>query len=465
MAHSEMRHLLVAGDFAELFRSMGWDNPRSRQSVEVAESALRAVPVADKRGVTAWRVDCPDGLPRRAEQHRVVRRLRRHSRDQLVVFVSADRHLWLWPEQRPSGVGYRLVDHEYPARAPTEAVIQRLARASFSVDEESSLTSSEVLTRVRRSFNADKVTKSFYREFQRHHREFTGRIEGMESVGDRRWYASVLLNRLMFLYFVQQKGFLDGDGNYLRNRLDMVREHVGADRFYVFYRRFLLPLFHVGLGRPADERGYEDAEIERIVGSVPYINGGIFEPHDLERGHEIQIPDGAFESLFDFFDGWRWHLDENPAASNEINPDVLGYIFEQYINFTEAGQKEKGAYYTKPDVTGYMAESSILPAVADRLVDAGLADPAVLLGGSGDDYMRASLGHGIAHEVSPPGGGGGLGSDAAVIPVSMSRCPSPAKKWLCRGSGGATWCTAATATPARLNCCRTQVATGASTTL
>ncbi len=407
MPYEELSSLLQQGDFETLFiRHMGWNNPEQRSPAAVAGSELRPVAVADKLGVTAWRVDCPTGLPERREQHLVVRHLKRLSRDQLVVFVAPDRHVWQWPEQRPSGVGYRLVDHEYPVHAPTEALLQRLAQATFQIDEEPHLTSSSVLTRVRRSFNADKVTKSFYREFQKHHKNFATKVEGIGEDSSRRWYASVLLNRLMFCYFIQHKGFLDTDRNYLRNRLELVREHHGSDQFYSFYKRFLLPLFHQGLGSSDPE--YGDADIESIIGDIPYVNGGIFEPHELENAHDIQIPDGAFESLFDFFDDWRWHLDERPFADgNEINPDVLGYIFEQYINFTEAGQKERGAYYTKPDVTGYMAESSILPAVADRFVGAGLADPALLLAGSGDEFIRDSLGHGVDQAVSPPGGGGG----------------------------------------------------------
>ena len=125
---------------------MGWDNPEQRQPVAVADSVLRPVQVADKRGVTAWRVDCPNRLPKRSEQHRVVRHLKRLSRDQLVVFVTPGRHLWQWPEQRPSGVGYRLVDHEYPVRAPTDALVQRLAQATFEIEEEPHLTSSAVRT-------------------------------------------------------------------------------------------------------------------------------------------------------------------------------------------------------------------------------------------------------------------------------------------------------------------------------
>ena len=65
--------------------------------------------------------------------------------------------------------------------------------------------------------------------------------------------------------------------------------------------------------------------------------------------------------MFDFFDAYRWHLDERPLRQDdEINPDVLGYIFEKYIN-----QKQMGAYYTKEDITGYIARNTIIPALFD----------------------------------------------------------------------------------------------------
>ena len=397
MTEQEFAELLLHGDFGALFRRMGWDNPGAIETVQVEESDLRPVAVADKRGVTAWLVECPVGVPQRSEQHRVVRRLKRFSRDQLVVFVSPDQHLWLWPEQRPSGVGYRLVDHVYPSAAPTDALLQRLVQASFTLDEEDGLTATSVLARVRHSFNADRVTKSFYREFQKHHKDFVAEVEGIPTVENRRWYVSLLLNRLMFIYFIQQKRFLDADQHYLRNRLRSVREQFGEDRFYAFYREFLLPLFHEGLGSPSTD--YSGTEAGDLIGDVPYVNGGIFEPHRLEKTYRIEIPDKAFESLFGFFDDWRWHLDERPMGeSKEINPDILGFIFEQYINFTEAGQKEKGAYYTKPDVTGYMASSTILPALADRFAAAGLEEPSVLLSGSGDSYIHDS----ILHRVDEP---------------------------------------------------------------
>lgn len=332
-SEGRLKSLLDTGDLDRLFREMGWDNPppfyRSNP-VEVAKTSLKARAIADKRGVTAWEVRCSDGLPVRLDQRRVVNELRRRCRDQLTVFVNDEgTQRWLWPEQRPSGVGYRLVDHEHRRGGSGEALLQRLKKASFSVEEEDDLTASVVLERVRRSFNAAKVTKAFYRAFNRHRKVFVESIEGELDEDDRSWYASVLLNRLMFIYFIQQKGFLDGDRHYMSNRLDMIREHFGSDQFYAFFRKFLLPLFHHGLGSPPPVK-YDDPEVGRIIGAVPYVNGGIFLPHPLEGGYCINIKDAAFEDLFSFFDEWRWHLDERPALDEddgkEINPDVLGVL-------------------------------------------------------------------------------------------------------------------------------------------
>ena len=175
-----------------------------------------------------------------------------------------------------------------------------------------------------------------------------------------------MLNRMMFVYFVQKQGFLDNDPDYLRNRLRMVQglpAHPGPvegrGRFQQFYRIFLLRLFHEGLGQPEAQR---DPELAALLGRVPFLNGGLFDVHDLERDNpDIAIPDEAFERVFDFFDAYQWHLDERPRRNdNEINPDVLGYIFEKYVN-----QKQMGAYYTKEDITGYISRNTVIPFLFD----------------------------------------------------------------------------------------------------
>ncbi|MXW42030.1 MAG: hypothetical protein F4Z91_02905 [Acidimicrobiia bacterium] len=405
----QMREYLDSGDFGGLFRRLGWDNPAEgltkpikvpirvhiKKSVEasVEESIEKSVEetkaVAEKRGITVWVVTKAE-IPPRLVQHQIVKATKRLSRDQLMVFSSPTEQLWLWPEQHPSGVGHRLVDHHYRMHQSNDALLQRLRDVCFTVAEEPELTAVKVLDRVRRSFNVEKVTKSFFGEFKDHHGRLTAHIKGIAEPDEQRWYASVLMNRLMFVYFIQRKGFVDDNRDYLRSRLPVVQERLGGNRFYGFFRQFLKPFFHEALGKPPADRCYDDPIIEEIIGGVPYVNGGIFELHSIEDTYDIQIPDTAFETLFDFFDQWRWHLDERPTGdAKEINPDILGFIFEQYVN-----KKQQGAYYTKPDVTGYMATSAIIPAVVDRLLDAGLENPCVLLKDSSDNYLHDAMSYG-----------------------------------------------------------------------
>jgi len=101
-----------------------------------------------------------------------------------------------------------------------------------------------------------------------------------------------------------------------------------------------------------------------LLGEIPYLNGGLFQQHQIEalHGKHIHIADSAFEKLFDFFKDYDWHLDERENHNDrEINPDVLGYIFEKYIN-----QKQMGAYYTKEDITEYIGQSTIIPFLLDE---------------------------------------------------------------------------------------------------
>ena len=191
--------------------------------------------------------------------------------------------------------------------------------------------------------------------------------------------------------------------DYLRNRLELVRNRGGGGRFQQFYRIFLLRLFHEGLGSPEAQRA---PDLAALLGKVPFLNGGLFDVHDLERDNpEISIPDDAFERVFDFFDHYRWHLDERPyREDNEINPDVLGYIFEKYVN-----QKHMGAYYTKEDITGYIGRNTVIP----FLFDAAKKECPVAFGPDGgvwrllrddpDRYIYPPVGHGITWNARQDG--------------------------------------------------------------
>jgi len=308
-----------------------------------------------------------------------------------LIFTDAEEQLWLWPEARPSG-GTRLVPHTYSVGQLNPALEQRLRRIEFRLDDEGDLTTLSVRERVRTAFNAEAITKRFYNDISQQREALSRAISGLEEEDHRQLYASILLDRLIFLYFIQQKGFLDDDREYLSNRLQRVRKQQGPDRFYDFYRDFLVPLFHQALG--ASQPEYADEEIRELIGDVPYVNGGLFSEIPLEKKNVVSVPDAAFEKVFAMFDQYRWHLDERPmGVKNEINPEVLGYILEQYIN-----QKEQGAYYTADDITGYMAGCSIAGYFLNQMDDPSLW---AILRENPDRYIHEAMRHGAQADMFP----------------------------------------------------------------
>ena len=354
------KQLLKEFDFRALFiEELGWDNCTARHDLTINAESVQLTAAAEKRGFVAFLCGT---VPERETRLKIDRRAAALAREHLIIYAdrSAGRQIWQWVRREP---GKPLASREFRLEASQsgDALIQRLEQIAVAIDEEEKIGLMDVAGRARAAFDVEKVTKRFYDSFRDEHADFMKFIRGIAADADLQWYTSLTLNRLMFVYFIQKKGFLDGDVDYLRNRLAMVQKARGKDKFQSFYRYFLLRLFHDGLGRAAAERRL-DATLEKLLGEVPYLNGGFFEVHALEeRNPEIDIPDEAFEKLFTFFDQYSWHLDERPLrAGNEINPDVIGYIFEKYIN-----QKQMGAYYTKEDITEYISKNTIVPYLFD----------------------------------------------------------------------------------------------------
>jgi len=357
---SHARQLLRSFELETLFvEELGWDRPGANLEIAFDGQTLGLQAIAEKRGMGVYLCPPLDGaMPDHATRRRIEATVRKSVHEHLLAFTDADRTRlkWLYVRREP---GRPMVSREldwYHGQSG-EALLQQLDRIGFALDEEESIGIVDVTSRVRAAFDVDKVTKKFYDRFKVERDALRKMVQGIPDADMADWYVAVTLNRLMFIYFIQRKGFLNGDSAYLATRLAEWRMH-GQDRYY---REFLCPLFFRGFALPREQRTPQD---RALLGDVPYLNGGIFSQHELEQryGQEIQIPDAAFERVFAFFDAYRWHLDERPLrADDEINPDVLGYIFEKYVN-----QKQMGAYYTKEDITGYISRNTVLPHLLDR---------------------------------------------------------------------------------------------------
>ena len=396
---ARFQKLLAECRLDRLFNELGWDHAPARpQEVAVNGERYTLQAVAQKRGVTVFQ--CAPGddgaIPPRAVLLKIEREAGKLAHEHLLVFTNAAQttQTWLWVARAP-GQPAATRTHTWHQGQSGELLRQKLDAIVWSLEEEEAVTINDVIDGLKRAFDRDRVTRSFYARFQEQHAAFADFVEGIASASDKSWYASLMLNRLMFVYFIQRKGFLDGNLNYLADRLRAVQAAAGQDQFHGFYRQFLRRLFHEGLGQPRSER---NPDLSGLIGEVPYLNGGLFDVHELEQANPgVDVPDAAFARLFAFFDGWDWHLDDRPLRSgNEINPDVLGYIFEKYIN-----QKQMGAYYTKEDITEYIAKNTVIPhllaAARERCKVAFDGEASVwnLLSDSPDRYLYPAMKTGV----------------------------------------------------------------------
>ncbi|MDR0910204.1 MAG: Eco57I restriction-modification methylase domain-containing protein [Spirochaetaceae bacterium] len=403
---------IKAFDFAGLFNEMGWEHTSIKpETITVDDISYTLSPCAEKRGFIVFVcVGSDNTFPNYSTQQEIEKRLNKIYSEHIIIFIDSKKTQATWLlVTRALGQPVKRSKVEWNIKRSPEELYRRASGFVFRLADEDSITIVDVKELVGGQFNQnnEKVTKKFYERFKKEQDSFESFITGIAEVADRDWYASLMLNRLMFCYFIQKRNFINNDRDYLRHKLEDHKKNLpttGGDRgganFYSFYKKFMRRLFREGLGLSQNDRPNAKNFIAEF-GRVPYLNGGLFDTHELETKYtDIDIPDSAFEKIFKFFDEYNWTLDTRETANqetNEINPDVIGYIFEKYINDRAA----MGAYYTKEDITDYIGKNTILPFFLDKVkermpevFDAG-GGFWQFLQDSGDRYIYDAVKYGV----------------------------------------------------------------------
>jgi len=360
---SQVKKYLQLADFTSLFiEELGWDYADiSPIYLNVNDENYTIEAICQKRGLMVYHCLPEKGiLPNSQVRKKIDVEVTSYSQEHLIIYTDKgqQKQIWQWVK-RESATKTKAKETTFNITQSGELLSQKLESLFIDFAEEENLTLTDVTQRTEKAFDIEKVTKDFFNKFQERHFKFAAVIQGIENTKDANWYASVVLNRLMFIYFLQKKGFLDhGNTNYLQDKLK-VSQTQGKD---LYYQQFLQTLFFDGFGKAEK---FRKQETPALIGKIKYINGGLFLPHIIEEKYrgQIKINDAAFEDIFNLFSGYTWHLNDTPTGKdNEINPDVLGYIFEKYIN-----QKEFGAYYTKPEITNYLCERTINKFISGKI--------------------------------------------------------------------------------------------------
>ena len=239
-------------DLQTLFiEELGWDYGGTNIEATISGNTYTLEAIAHKRGIVAYQYipASDDVFPDYPTRQKIERAVTQTVREHIIIYVSHDGNTlyWQWVKREP-GRPDRTRQHIYYQDQSGESLIQKLKPIAFSLDEEEGLTLPGVMSQVYAAFDVDKVTKKFYDHFKKEHTAFLDFITGIQNLADREWYASLMLNRMMFIYFIQKRGFLDNNLNYLRDRLERVRQQQGGGNFHSFYRLFLMRLFHEGIG-------------------------------------------------------------------------------------------------------------------------------------------------------------------------------------------------------------------------
>jgi hypothetical protein len=359
----DARDCLKDFDFTRLFiEELGWSKPSSPKRVPMSIKDLDFLrrEIAQLSGVAVIEITSEDGkIPDSATRTAIHKEIAKLHHENVLIFVDAAKtqSVWYWAKRQDKKVFPR--SHIFVHGQSGDLLLSKLSALAVDFadfDDSGHVPLLEVTARLKQALDIERVTKKFYDEFKKQHEEFLDLIAGIDDERDKRWYASVLMNRLMFIYFLQRKFFLDnGDEFYLQHKLEQSQKKGVA----LYYSRFLKALFFEGFAKPEEKRS---PEVNVLLGKIKYLNGGLFLPHPIEiRWAKIAVPDQAFENLFALFGRYSWNLNDTPKGDdNEINPDVLGYIFEKYIN-----QKAFGAYYTRPEITEYLCERTIHRLILD----------------------------------------------------------------------------------------------------
>ena len=227
--------------------------------------------------------------------------------------------------------------------------------------------SKATLDDVKEAFSVEKLSKTFFDEYKKHYDIFCKYMVSQPGIyqtifnGDEkaiRDFNKKLLGRIVFIYFIQKKGWLGvpkneswgkGDFNFLTNHFQNFQHPE------LFYQDFLSVLFFDTLNtkRPDDL-------IELVAGKpcrIPFLNGGLFEEEN--KNHRNLIFDtNLFKNLFNFFDQYNFTIYEDDPNDHTVavDPEMLGHIFENLLE----DNKDKGAYYTPKEIVHYMCQESLI---------------------------------------------------------------------------------------------------------
>jgi len=236
---------------------------------------------------------------------------------------------------------------------------------------------------IEAAFSVEKVSSEFFEQYKQLFLKLAGQLkkqpffqrDGEEQTDQAvSRFAKKLLGQIVFLYFLQKKGWLgvpkngkwgEGSKRFMRERFNLVAQNGGN-----YFRDFLQYLFYEALAR--ERTGRNPDYYSRFDCKIPFLNGGLFEAEYNWENEIIDLPNELFHNdeknkagdkgtgILDVFNRYNFTIKEDEPLEKEvaIDPEMLGKVFENMLEVTE--RKSKGAFYTPREIVHYMCQESLI---------------------------------------------------------------------------------------------------------
>jgi len=225
------------------------------------------------------------------------------------------------------------------------------------------------------AFSVKKVTDEFFEDYKNAFFELRKTFEKQKiPVKQAHELTQQFLNRLMFLYFLSKKRWLNNDTKFIRWYWERYKEekrkgNVEEDSFYDKWLKILfLEAFNNGYSHPS----YHPSDVREILADAPYLNGGLFRRNELDE-LPFKITDSLFEMVFNFFEKYNFTIREELPLDVEVavDPKMIGYVYESLSNVAEEiyERQDLGIFYTPTTEVDFMCRRSLVEYLSNHLSD------------------------------------------------------------------------------------------------
>lgn len=319
------------------------------------------------------------------EQRQIIDRILKNNIGLRALFVITDRkgsqwHLVNVPENSGSDrLILRRFRIEY-AGQPMRTLVERLAYISL-IEAPDTISDNTIKEAHDRAFDVQQVTEAFYRDYKRIFDSLQADL--FRQTKDKIWahdYTLQFLNRIMFIYFIQKKRWLNNDPEFFNNFWYEYKFSNQPEDSFV--KNWLHILFYEAFNNIfSNNFPYMSEGVRKAMAEAPYLNGGLFVRNELDEKHALKcrINDAAIEQILRFLQGYNFTIGEDTPLDQEVAVDaeMLGNVYESLVNVAEINadesavdsKKASGIFYTPRIEIDLMCRLAIVDFLANHLGD------------------------------------------------------------------------------------------------